>query len=69
MARHTFRVPDVSCDHCKRAIEESVGGVEGVDRVEVDVPAKLVLVEGDAPDDAVVAAIDRAGYLVSGDAA
>jgi copper chaperone len=62
----TYSVPGISCDHCKRAIEGEVGQVEGVDRVEVDVAAKTVEVAGTAPDDAVRAAIDEAGYEVAG---
>ena len=39
--------------------------VAGVERVEVDVPARSVLVVGEATDDAVRAAIDEAGYEVA----
>lgn len=62
----TYDVPGISCDHCKRAIEAEVGAVPGVRRVTVDVTAKTVEVDGDAPDDAVVAAIVEAGYEVAG---
>jgi copper ion binding protein len=56
----------MSCDHCRHAIESEVGRVPGVTAVEVDLPAKLVTVRGDAPDErAVRAAIDEAGYEVS----
>lgn len=51
----TYSVPAVHCGHCKTAIEAEVGKVSGVDRV-----------EGDAPEEAVVGAIDRAGYEVAG---
>ena len=61
-----LRVPGMSCDHCRHAIESEVGRVPGVTAVEVDLPAKLVTVHGDAPDErAVRAAIDEAGYEVS----
>jgi len=61
----TFSVPGISCDHCKHAIEGEVATVAGVDSVTVDVPTKVVTVEGDAPDTAIVAAIDEAGYEVA----
>jgi copper ion binding protein len=61
----TFSVPGISCGHCKAAIEGEVGGVEGVTLVEVDIDAKTVRVHGDATDDAIVAAIDDAGYEVA----
>lgn len=60
----TFRVPGISCDHCKQAIEHEVGAVAGVDRVEVIIADKIVIVDGSASNDAVTAAIDEAGYDV-----
>jgi copper chaperone len=61
----TYRVPGMSCGHCKSAIESEVGGVSGVDGVAVDLDAKLVTVTGAALDDgALRAAIDEAGYEI-----
>lgn len=62
----TYSVPGISCDHCKHAIEGEVATVAGVDGVTVDVAAKTVTVVGEAPDEAVRAAIDEAGYEVAG---
>jgi copper chaperone CopZ len=59
-----YSVPGVSCQHCKTAIEGELGAVTGVASAVVDVDAKTVTVEGTAPDDAVVAAINDAGYDV-----
>ncbi len=61
----TYSVPGISCGHCKAAIESEVGQVAGVERVEVDVDARTVVVVGDADDAAVRAAIDEAGYEVA----
>lgn len=63
-ATHTYSVPDISCDHCKSAIETSVGAVAGVSTVEVDIDAKRVTVDG-GDDAAIRAAIDDAGYDVA----
>jgi copper chaperone len=60
----TYLVPGISCDHCKHAIEGEVASVSGVARVQVDVAGRTVVVDGDAPVDAVRAAIDAAGYEV-----
>jgi copper chaperone CopZ len=60
----TYSVPDISCDHCKRAIEGEVTAVADVTSVDVDVEAKLVTVTGgDDPD--IRAAIDEAGYDIA----
>ena len=61
----TYSVPGVSCAHCREAIEGEVSQVAGVEAVNVDLDAKTVSVEGDALDEeAIVAAIDEAGYEV-----
>jgi copper chaperone CopZ len=59
----TYVVPGVHCAHCEAAIKQEVGGVEGVERVEVDLQGKKVMIRGSALDDARLrAAIDEAGY-------
>lgn len=58
----TWVVSDVTCGHCKSAIEGEVGKLPGVQRVEVDVESKRVTVEGDVARDEVEAAIVEAGY-------
>lgn len=59
----TYVVPGLHCDHCTAAVTEELSAVEGVERVEVDLEAKLVSVTGSSlSDDALRAAIDEAGY-------
>ena len=65
MTSRVFDVPDISCDHCKRAIEEAVAAIPDVDSVIVTVDRRVVEVAGVASDDAVIAAIQLAGYEVA----
>tara|TARA_B100000470_G_scaffold7856_1_gene5545 strand:+ start:1569 stop:1775 length:207 start_codon:yes stop_codon:yes gene_type:complete len=65
MTSRVFDVPGISCDHCKRAIEEAVSAVSEVDSVVVTVDRRVVEVAGVASDDAVIAAIQLAGYEVA----
>ena len=68
--RHiVLNVPDVSCHHCKMAIEGAVAPLEGVDRVEVDVDSKSVAVYLAQSADlaAIKAAIEDEGYTVAGE--
>jgi len=59
----TYTVPGVHCGHCKIAITEEASQVDGVESVEVDLDAKLVVVQGEGLDDAELrAAIGEAGY-------
>ena len=59
----TYSVPGLHCGHCERAVKEELGGVAGVESVDVDLETKLVVVRGDGLDDARLrAAIEEAGY-------
>ncbi len=66
-----FDVPDVSCDHCKRAIEGAVAALPGVQSVTVDVQQKRVEVRLDdgATVDDVRRAIEGEGYAVAAERA
>lgn len=61
----TYRVPGMSCGHCKTAVTEELRRVAGVEGVVVDLDTKLVEITGlDLDDAALRAAIDEAGYEV-----
>ena len=63
MSEVIYRVPDMSCGHCKQAVSQELLAVEGVDSVDVDLDTKLVVVHGEPLDDARLrAAIEEAGY-------
>lgn len=65
MGHLTLSVPDISCTHCKAAIEAAVGALDGVEAVTVDVAGRTVDVDGVADVDAVTTAIVDAGYDVA----
>ncbi len=67
MTTTTLTVPDISCGHCKSAIESAVSELDGVDKVEVAIEARTVDISFDAPADvdAVIAAIESQGYDVA----
>jgi copper chaperone len=59
----TYRVSEVGSGHCSAAIVEEVGRLKGVQRVDVDLPPRLVRVSGRGVEvPAVIAAIYAAGY-------
>jgi len=60
----TYSVPEISCGHCKTAIEGAVRPLGGVARVQVDIDAKTVAVDG-GDRDAILVAIEEAGYDVA----
>ncbi|MFD0372576.1 MULTISPECIES: cation transporter [unclassified Streptomyces] len=63
-----YAVSGMTCGHCKTAITNSVSALDGVVSVDVDVAGGLVTVTtGGAPDDAAIAAaVDDAGYELTG---
>jgi copper chaperone CopZ len=69
MTEVTIVVPDISCDTCKKAIEEALRPLPGVRAADVDVAARRVRV---SYDEAVItraaldAAIEEQGYEVGG---
>lgn len=67
MATRTYSVPEISCGHCKSAIEGEVGALDDVSSVTVDIDSRTVTVDGPVTDAAVHAAIEEAGYDVAAD--
>ncbi|GAA2122148.1 heavy-metal-associated domain-containing protein [Kitasatospora saccharophila] len=63
-----FTVAGMTCGHCEQAVGKAIGALEGVRAVRVDVRGGLVSVDSAAePDDAAVrAAVDEAGYELTG---
>ena len=47
MTTRTLSVPDISCEHCERAIKGALEPLAGVQLVNVDIPGKTVRVEFD----------------------
>lgn len=49
MSEHTFKVPNISCGHCTKAIENELSEIEGVAEVHGNIESKTVTVRWDAP--------------------
>ncbi len=68
MTDTTLRVPDMSCAHCKAAVEGELNKLSGVERASADVENGVVEVsydEGHVSTDQLVGAIEGAGYSVA----
>jgi copper ion binding protein len=68
MAESTYTVKGMTCDHCIGAVTAELTSLPGVTGVDVDLASGGVRVSTDAPvdDDAVRAAVEEAGYEVTG---
>lgn len=62
MRQVELSVPDMSCGHCKAAVEAALATVPGAAIVMVDLAAHKVTVAGDVPASALCAALDSAGF-------
>lgn len=64
---NVINVEGMSCSHCENTVKKSVGALNGVDNVAVDLGAKKVMVEYD-PDkvnlDTIKGTIEDQGYDV-----
>jgi copper chaperone len=64
----TLSVPDISCEHCVKAINASLGKLEGVDEVATDILTKTVHLRyhpGQLSMQQIEAVLDDAGYTVA----
>ena len=68
MTEITFRVPDMSCAHCKAAVEGELNRLPGVESSNADVEKGTVEVsydEGRLDTEELEGAIEEAGYTVA----
>ena len=61
----TLTVEGMSCEHCEQTVAEALADVAGVENVTVDRESEQATVDGDADTDALVAAVEDAGYDAS----
>ncbi|EOD57178.1 heavy-metal-associated domain-containing protein [Amycolatopsis vancoresmycina] len=68
MIEHGYTVSGMSCGHCAQSVTEEISALPGVAEVDVDVPARRVLVRAETAltDADVRAAVEEAGYTFEG---
>jgi len=60
-----LNVPDMSCGHCKTAVEKAIHQLDAGAEVNVDLDAKTVVVPDGLNQTAVLAALQTVGYPAS----
>lgn len=55
-------VPEMSCGHCKAAVEKAVSGVDDLADLEFDMDARTVDIDSDVDDAGLIAALKGEGY-------
>ena len=64
----TYVVNGMNCEHCRSAVADAVGELEGVESVEVDLANGRLQVRGEASEVAIAAAVEDVGYEMAGKA-
>jgi copper chaperone len=64
MATATYNVAGMSCSHCERAVTDEITKLDGVDSIDVSAETGVLRITSRFPlaDEAVLAAVDEAGY-------
>ena len=68
MTEKTFSVPDMSCGHCKGAVEGALNKRSGVEKANANIVKGTVEVsydEGTVTTEDLLGAIEEAGYTVA----
>ena len=61
-----YCVEGMHCNHCKAAVETSVGKLKGVATAEANPSANTLTVTGSAPKSAIRTAVEQAGFEFKG---
>ena len=67
MVEHVYQVPDVSCEHCVKAIQQELLQIDGVKDVDVNLDNKRVTVQAEptVSDEQLREGIEEAGYDIA----
>ena len=57
-----FAISGMTCGSCVRSVQQAIQAVPGVENVRVELAANQAVVQGSASADALIAAVESAGY-------
>lgn len=60
----TLKIEGMTCSHCQMSVEKTLRAVPGVTAATVDLEKKAAAITGSASRDALVKAVEEAGYTV-----
>ena len=66
-ASATYVVTGMTCGHCVAAVTKEIEALDGVESVQVSLDSARAVVTGAVTDDAVLAAVEEAGYTARRD--
>lgn len=61
---YTYRVPDMTCGHCEKAILNEIEDLDQKAEVKIDLKSKHVLIRSSKSSESLQDAIKKAGFAV-----
>ena len=62
MSKTVLKIEGMMCSHCQANVERTIKQIDGVENVEVILGVGIAKVSGTAPAEAIIAAVEAAGY-------
>lgn len=62
---HVFQVSGMTCGHCERAVQQAIAAVDAQAQTTIERTSGKVVVQSQAPREALVQAIQEEGYTVA----
>ena len=62
---HVFQVSGMTCGHCERAVQQAIAAVDAQAQTTIERASGKVVVQSQAPREALVQAIQEEGYAVA----
>jgi copper chaperone len=62
-----FKLPEMTCGHCVKAVTAAVQAVDPAAQVEIDLPQHRLRVQSSQPRERIVAELVEAGYTPAGE--
>lgn len=62
---HVFQVSGMTCGHCERAVQQAIAAVDAQAQTTIERANGKVVVQSQAPREALVQAIQEEGYTVA----
>lgn len=59
---NTFKISGMNCMHCRASVEKAIEGVDGVEKVDVNLSSGIAQVEGNFDSENVIEAVKLAGF-------
>ncbi|MFQ5438753.1 MAG: heavy-metal-associated domain-containing protein [Paracoccaceae bacterium] len=61
----TFSIPEMTCGHCKKTVEEAISKLDFAATIDIDLDKRTAAISTSAGTEAIIATLKDAGYEAS----